>query len=122
MLNGWIFAWMGLREFADVFEDKKAANLAAESLASLVAALPRYDTGYWSRYCLFPRFPGAFLANRFYQLLHIAQLRAMFDLTGEPAFRIYADRWDRYMSSQACRIRYAWHRLLFKAACVLTGW
>ena len=42
---------MGLREFADVFEDEKAASLAAESVVSLVAALPRYDTGYWSRYC-----------------------------------------------------------------------
>ncbi len=33
VLNGWIFAWVGVREFADTFSDKAADGLAAKSLA-----------------------------------------------------------------------------------------
>lgn len=122
VLNGWIFALVGLREYADAFSDKRADSLATEALASLVAALPEYDTGYWSRYDLFPRFPMAFLASRFYHRLHIAQFRAMFAMTRKGAFRDFADRWESYMASRSCRFRYAHHRLRFKIRCFLTGW
>jgi hypothetical protein len=58
VLNGWIFALVGLRKYADTFGDGQAANLAAESLQALTRILPRYDTGFWSRYDLFARFPS----------------------------------------------------------------
>ena len=122
VLNGWMFAHVGLREYADASGDTGASLLANESLESLVKALPDYDTGYWSRYDLFPGFPMKFLASRFYHRLHIAQLRALAAMTGERAFDSRADQWDSYMESRSCRLRYAHHRLYFKACCFLTGW
>ena len=122
VLNGWIFALVGLREYADAFGDKKADSLATEALASLVAALPEYDTGYWSRYDLFDGFRISFLASRFYHLLHIAQLRAMCQATEEEVFDQVADRWADYFTSRACKLRCAAHRLCFKTYCILAGW
>jgi heparosan-N-sulfate-glucuronate 5-epimerase len=122
VLNGWIFALVGLREYADTFGDGQAADLAAESLHALARMLPRYDTGFWSRYDLFAQFPMAFLANRFYHRLHIAQLRAMFRLSGRPIFQEFADRWLGYLASRTCRLRYNWHRVWYKGACLVTGW
>jgi len=122
VLNGWVFALVGLGEYADAFDDAEAGLLAAESRVSLVAALPDYDKSYWSRYDLFPSFPKAFLANRFYHRLHIAQLSALHSMTGEPALQEHADRWARYLGSPLCRFRYELHRLAFKAACLVTGW
>ena len=122
VLNGWVFAWMGLNEYAEAFRDQEANALADRSLKGLLTMLPRYDTGYWSTYDLFPGFAIRFHANRFYHRLHIAQLEAMFRITGESLFRTHAERWMDYMSSPSCRRRYAAHRLCFKAYCCLTGW
>ena len=122
VLNGWVFAWMGLNEYAAVFDDAAIRNLVAASLEGLKALLPRYDTGYWSRYDLFSRFPTMFLANRFYHLLHIAQLRAMHQVTGDTLFGEFADRWSGCFASKACNLRYSVHRLVFKTLCLTTGW
>ena len=85
ILNGWIFSYWGLRDYALMLDDEQVRNVAEKTLKTIIKTLPEYDLGYWSRYDLTKR-----IASPFYHRLHIAQLRVMFDLTGEQVFEIYA--------------------------------
>ena len=45
------------------------------------------------------------IASPFYHGLHVAQLRVMYDLSGEDAFRQYADKWESYLHNPICKSR-----------------
>ena len=65
------------------------------TLETLTATVPLYDTGWWSRYSLYPhRLPD--LAKLFYHRLHVDQLTVLERLTGERAFGEVARRWASY--------------------------
>ncbi len=69
VLNGWIFALYGLYDVLCA-DDDPALNSALQTvLGTLVAALPRYDAGFWSWYD-----SARSIASPFYHALHIAQL------------------------------------------------
>jgi hypothetical protein len=99
VLNGWIFALWGLYDVA-----LAGGGLAARARAdfergveTLVARLPRYDTGRqgsWSRYDLFPH-RLVHVTSPFYHRLHIEQLCALNELIGHPLFLETAQRWER---------------------------
>jgi hypothetical protein len=57
--------------------------------------LPQYDTGWWTKYSLYPSTP-ADLAKPIYHRFHIDQLHVLATLTDEPAFASTARRWDAY--------------------------
>lgn len=95
ILNGWIYALWGLRDVALALDDVEAARMLDESTGSLVALLPRYDVGWWSRYSLFPHHRPD-LAKLFYHRLHIDQLEVMHTLTSVPLFRQTARLWQAY--------------------------
>ena len=95
ILNGWIFALVGLQEVGAGLRDAEAAEAFAEGIATLERTLPRYDVGWWSRYSLYPhRFVD--LAKPFYHRLHVAQLDALYRLTGVAAFAETSARWAAY--------------------------
>lgn len=99
ILNGAIFALWGLYDLesmSDAFEPFRD-----QVLKRLMKELPRYDLGYWSHYDLMYPAP----ASRGYHLLHIAQLEVLYELTGEPVFRYYADKWRGYLKDPLKRIR-----------------
>jgi hypothetical protein len=86
ILNGAIFALWGLYDLelvSNAFQPFK--DLA---LKRLIKELPRYDLGYWSRYDL-----------------QIAQLEVLYELTGEPVFRYYAEQWRGYLKDPLKWIR-----------------
>ncbi len=97
ILNGAVFALIGLREF-EARTGGKAHASAAQRLASHVG---RYDLGYWSRYDLHYTTP----ATVAYHALHISLLDALDTLVGEPAFRHVAGRWRSYLRHPAYRLR-----------------
>lgn len=100
VLNGWIFSFWGLREFALVSGDQKVQNIAEATLKSMIKMLPNYDLKYWSRYDLSKR-----TASPFYHKLHIAQLQVMFDLTARGEFAYYASRWEKFWNNPFCKAR-----------------
>lgn len=59
-----------------------------QSLRGMRELLPRFSNSYWSLYDL-----GGKIASPFYHNLHIAQMEAMFLITGDSAFKHYADKW-----------------------------
>src|SRR6185312_12881429 len=65
-----------------------------DGTSALAARLPRYDTGGWSRYDLFPH-PIVHVASPFYHRLHIELLRATNELAPNHRFQTVGARWER---------------------------
>jgi hypothetical protein len=95
ILNGWISGLWGVRDVQIGLSDERAARAFEDGVESLRRHLPAYDTGWWSRYSLFPHVLED-LAKPIYHRYHVDQLRAMYDLSGVSEFREMADRWATF--------------------------
>ena len=113
VLNGAIFAWWGLRDVGVGLGDSRAMGAFHEGVDTLAANLHRFDTGYWSLYCLYPH-PVPPIASSFYHVLHITQLEAMHGLAPRVEFAKTATRWTSYLHSRACRWRAFSKKALFR--------
>lgn len=94
ILNGWIFAIWGLMDYVKATGDIKVKNILNKTLETLEQDLSSYDLGYWSKYEDEKR-----IASPFYHRLHIAQLNVMYDLTGTPIYKKFADKWTKYQNN-----------------------
>lgn len=104
VLNGGIFALWGFYDVAVGLDDREAREGFEEGVSTLVTNLGRWDTGYWSRYDLYPH-PVANVASSFYHDLHIKQLRAMDMIAPQPQLDQTATRWAGYGSRAVDRCR-----------------
>ena len=96
VMNGWVFSLFGLYDASLV--DARFAGPFERSADTLARHLGEYDAGYWSYYDLERR-----IASPAYHHLHIAQLRAMADLTDDARFAAKAEAYERYQESPANR-------------------
>lgn len=103
VLNGHIFALIGVYDYAQFFGDTTAKELFEETVSGLKRNLRRYDTGFWNRYDLHPTNR---LASPMYVRVHVRLLHILFDLTGDPFFQNYADKWQSYLNDPVCRSRW----------------
>jgi len=112
VLNGWIFALVGLYDLALYDASQNTDELDAWT-RDLAASLPLYDTGLWSRYDL-----GGNLASPFYHDLHIHQLRALARMFPAQTadFTACADRFDHYARRRSNRTRAIVTKLFQKLA------
>lgn len=98
VLNGSIFSWWGLYDYVLATGEKGVYSLAMErSLKTLIKVLPQYKCSYWSMYS-----EDGLIASPFYHNLHVAQMQAMYQLTGEVVFDKYAKRWERQQKNPLC--------------------
>lgn len=104
VLNGAIFALFGLYDFLQVRSDSKISEILQTGIQGLSVNLPQYDTGFWSRYDLFPK---KRLASPDYHKIHIQLLTSLALISGVPVFQETALRWQDYAESPACRVRWA---------------
>ena len=99
VMNGWIFAWWGLYDYVLVTHDKGAyKDKMDKSVSTLLSYLPRFKSFYWSKYDA-----SGMMASPFYHNLHIAQMQAMFALTGEEIFGQYAKHWAKQQKNPFCK-------------------
>ncbi len=98
VMNGWVFSLFGLYDAS--LADGSFLEPFSLSSRTLACHLDDYDNGYWSLYDLERR-----LASPAYHTLHIAQLRAMAELTGDDRFSDKAERFEDYAAKRANRIR-----------------
>lgn len=99
VLNGSIFSWWGLYDFVLATGDNgKYMEAMDKILKSLIKVLPLYKCTYWSMYS-----EDGLIASPFYHNLHVAQMQAMYQLTGEPVFDQYAKRWERQQKNPFCK-------------------
>ena len=94
ILNGWIFSLWGLIDYCKLTQNTQAQSVLSASLSTLEKRLADFDIGYWSMYEDDKR-----ISSPFYHKLHIAQLRAMYDLTGSVIYKEYGDRWEKYQNN-----------------------
>jgi hypothetical protein len=98
ILNGAIFALWGCYDVAVGLGDAGARELSEEATETLAQHLGAWDTGFWSRYDLYPH-PVANLATPFYHRLHINQLAAMQRLVPRPEFAATLERFEAYAAT-----------------------
>lgn len=103
VLNGFIFALFGLHDLAELYAVTRARRLYEQGRACLERIIDQYDTGYWTRYDLFPRFR---LASQEYHKLHIHLVLAVGRLARMPRLADRAARWQTYRNSLTCQIRW----------------
>jgi heparosan-N-sulfate-glucuronate 5-epimerase len=117
VLNGWIVGLFGVHELANVTGDERARTLFDASLSGLLALLPRYDVGWWSRYSLLDH-GRPDLAKPFYQRLHAVLLDALSLVRPDARLGETARRWEAQITRiallriSANKIRFRIHRAI----------
>ncbi|MGH9528744.1 MAG: D-glucuronyl C5-epimerase family protein [Terriglobales bacterium] len=113
ILNGFIWAAWGVRDYFLATGDLAAESLFHAAVETLRANLPTYDLGFWSLYEQSgTRLP--MIASPFYHQLHIVQLDVMYRLTGDKLFNAYAGRWRTYARHWINRSRALCYKSVFK--------
>jgi heparosan-N-sulfate-glucuronate 5-epimerase len=98
VLNGAFFALWGLHDVGLALGEDRAVSEFGAGVSVLADELHRWDTGYWSRYDLFPH-RVANLANPFYHRLHVDLLRAMCVLAPRRQFYSTIELFEAYERS-----------------------
>ena len=96
VLNGFIFGLWGLLDLYKASGNEEAKQLYKKGVKTLKENLPLYNINKlgWSRYDLYD-FKVKNITSIFYHKLHIYQLKAMYELTGEEIFKHYYERWEK---------------------------
>jgi hypothetical protein len=113
VLNGAIFALWGYFDVGRGLDDDEARAESVVLTDTLARNLHRWDTGYWSRYDLYPH-PTRNVASLFYHVLHTNQLRAMTKVSPEAEFAETASRFERYAGSRVNRARALAEKAVFR--------
>jgi len=102
VLNGFIWALWGVRDYAVAVNDSYAWKLWNQCVRTLQENLQHYDLGFWSSYDMIKFNPSkhpTMPTSSYYQRLHVVQLRAMYMITGVPVFDHYAYKWGKQLTN-----------------------
>jgi heparosan-N-sulfate-glucuronate 5-epimerase len=114
ILNGYIWALWGVRDYHLATDDPRALELWERSIGTLERNLESFDLGYWSLYDQSASGRLKMIASNFYHQLHITQLQVMYRLTGKNLFNEYSIKWASYSDSATNRTRAKAGKALFK--------
>lgn len=103
VLNGHMFAMLGLFEYAEFYRDAAVRERFRLAVEGLRQNLQLYDTGFWNLYDLHP---SKRLASAMYIKVHAQLLNILADAAGELYFRQTAERWLNYLDRFSCRARW----------------
>jgi heparosan-N-sulfate-glucuronate 5-epimerase len=92
VLNGFIYALFGLYDLYRVTKIERVKNDIDLCITTLKENISKYDVGYWSLYDQMHKE----LVKYYYQKnVHVPQMEALYDLTGEEIFKFYAEKWKK---------------------------
>lgn len=111
VLNGHIFALLGIYDYAAFWEDSSARDLFDIATSGLKRNLERYDTGYWNLYDLHPT---QRLASPMYVRIHVQLLNILADLANDADFRKVGEKWRAYLTNPVCRLRWLGCKIIEK--------
>ncbi len=92
VLNGHTQSLIFLWRYFELTNETNAKVIFDKGIKYLKDNLWRYDTGTWSSYDLVEN-----LATLEYHNAEISQLKSLYDITGENAFKVYADKFENYL-------------------------
>jgi heparosan-N-sulfate-glucuronate 5-epimerase len=104
VLNGKVFALLGMIDVAEQLGDDGARRSFDEGVDLVAANVAAWDLGWWSLYDLYPH-PRPNVASFAYQELHENLLRALDRCAPRPELSDHADRFGRQYRSPAARAR-----------------
>lgn len=112
VLNGAVSAYVGVYEYYRVTGDLRVKQFCDKIAKTFLDVVDQYDTGYWSWYSRRPKY----LALPGYHALHIAQLKALYLITGEDKFQNYSKKFESYQDNWVNRTKrtFATHRRQIK--------
>jgi len=113
VLNGAIFAIWGLYDVWRGLGDEAAGDRFRERVDTLARTIGRWDTGWWSRYDLYPH-PVANVASPSYHRLHIVQLHALAMLEPREELMRAADRFESYLGGEWGKRRALVRKAMFR--------
>ena len=111
VLNGMLFALLGVRDYAVHFGDRPSQQLFELCIAGLKKNLLRYDTGYWTLYDLHPT---RRLASAKYLRIHVQLLQIFSQLTSDARFSEVVKRWSGYLQRRWCRTKFTTVKVIEK--------
>ena len=111
VLNGHIFALLGIHDYAAYWQKEAALELFDVAVVGLERNLNLYDTGCWNLYDLHP---SRRLASPMYVKVHIQLLRLLADLTSDVLFAETSEKWSAYLRDPICRARWLFGKILEK--------
>ncbi len=94
VLNGAIYALLGVYEYWQSTGDETALEVYRKGLNSVRKQLPKYDMGWWSYYDAI----GTIATSKYHQV-HIELTRDLYNISNEEVFLKYSERWAKYKSS-----------------------
>ncbi len=115
VLNGAVFALWGCLDLDLAVGEPEARALFEAGVDTLAQNISRWDTGWWSRYDLFPH-PLPNIASAAYHDLHVTQLVALDATAPRPQLRDAAERWRAYGQRRASRLRAQASKVAFRLA------
>jgi hypothetical protein len=115
VLNGAIYAMWGLYDVWVGLHDEQAGQEFRNAIETLSTNLHRWDTGYWSRYDLYPHPVHAVnVASGSYHFLHVNQLLALDRVAPGNGFAETAQDFERYATRPSNRARAWTTKVLFR--------
>ena len=105
VLNGMIYALIGLHELHTYSNDPRIGALFDHGVQNLIKGLDHFDTGFWSNYWVSDA--GNIVGSMMYHNLHICQLQVLYRITSRPELKRYADLFLSYAANPANRLRAA---------------
>ncbi len=95
VLNGFIYGLFGIYDYWRLTGSPKALRYFERGVATLAKNLHRYDKGYWSAYdLLYKQYCAGY---NYHRNFHIPQLNVLYQLTGNPAFHEYEEKFRKYL-------------------------
>jgi heparosan-N-sulfate-glucuronate 5-epimerase len=104
ILNGFLYALVGLYEYSVVWSSEDAHRALHRGLNTIQHVIGRFDSGYWSRYSMYT--PNH-LADRYYHEVHIQQLAYLGKVCELPELIEWSEKWASYLVQPTYRLRHA---------------
>jgi len=117
VLNGFIWALLGVYDYALYTNDDYAWDLWKSCLKTLRENLEHYDLGFWTSYDLVKFNEGThplMPCSIYYQNLHIIQMKILHMLTSDDVFKRYEERWMLQLLNTPKRIMSQIWKIYFK--------
>lgn len=105
VLNGYLCAIEGLWDVGRQFQSIQAKQIYENALDALEAALPLFNSNFWSYYDCRPDKPR-YLASYHYHVMHCVMLGSLARRHPDrQTINSYHSNWVRYLDSFVCRMR-----------------
>ncbi len=114
VLNGHVFSSIACWEANCYFNNEAFDKVTAAAMQFVLNNLCRYDMGFWSKYSLQKKRGLYDIASSHYHDVHIAQLKALYNITGNQTFNKYAILFKEYQSNKVFRNKALLYKSLYK--------